>query len=185
MRCPGCGAECSDQAKACDFCGVAFGQSPADVPEPTPLAEVTAPPPPIEASSPPLPPPRAPEPDPYSPGSQATRPGASVPNHLTFAIVSTVVSTLVTMLACCCLPLGLPSGIAAIVFALKVNKHFEVGDIDGALRASKTAKMWCWVTTALAIIFGVLLVFSFALHGSQLMDPEFLENLAKQMEAGR
>lgn len=56
------------------------------------------------------------------------------------------------MLATClCCPLGLV-GIVAIVFSSKVNSLLAQGDVAGAQRASNTAKTWCWVATALAII---------------------------------
>jgi len=73
----------------------------------------------------------------------------SIPNHLAWAIISTVLAT------CLCCPLGLV-GIVAIVFSNKVNNLLAQGDIEGARRASDTAKTWCWVATALAII-GVLI----------------------------
>jgi hypothetical protein len=69
----------------------------------------------------------------------------NIPNHLAWAIISTVLAT------CLCCPLGLV-GIVAIVFSNKVNNLLAQGDIDGARRASDTAKTWCWVATALAII---------------------------------
>ena len=72
-------------------------------------------------------------------------PAAAVPNHLAWAIISTVLAT------CLCCPLGL-IGIVAIVFSNKVNTLLRQGDIAGAQRASSTAKTWCWVATALAII---------------------------------
>lgn len=73
----------------------------------------------------------------------------SIPNHLAWAIVSTILAT------CFCCPLGL-LGIVAIVYSTQVNSKLNQGDIDGARRASENAKTWCWVATALAII-GVLL----------------------------
>jgi len=72
-----------------------------------------------------------------------------VPNHLVWAIVSTIVAT------CFCCPLGL-LGIVAIVFSSKVNTLLQQGDIEGARRASNTAKTWCIVTTVLAAI-GILI----------------------------
>ena len=54
---------------------------------------------------------------------------AAVPNHLAWAIVSTVLAT------CLCCPLGL-IGIVAIVFSNKVNTLLRQGDIAGAQR--------CW-----------------------------------------
>lgn len=187
MKCPNCSAECSDQAQVCDFCGYDFVQnqaqsnaSSASVEPPAPPSTPVPPPFTAQASAP-VPPPA----NPYESGAQATRPSEPVPNHMAWAIVSTVIATIVTMLTCCCLPLGLPSGIAAIVYSMRVNKHFEIGDIPGALEASKTAKTWCWVTTALAIIFSVLLVFSLLVNGMDMMNPEALEELRKQIEAGR
>lgn len=185
MKCPNCSAECSDLAKVCDFCGYDFAQthvqsdeSPASVEPPAPPS---TPPPYTEQASAPVPPPA----NPYESSAAPTRPSEPIPNHMVWAIVSTVIATIITMLTCCCLPLGLPSGIAAIVYSMRVNKHFEIGDITGALAASKAAKTWCWVTTALAIVFSVLLVFSLMVNGMDMMNPEALENLRKQIEAGR
>lgn len=179
MKCPNCSAECSDQAAACDFCGQSFVVTAEQ------NVESVMPPLPPASSSEAAPPPAAPSPpeSPYQGSTQATQPNQNVPNHLTFAIASTVVATLVTMFACCCLPIGLPSGIAAIVYSLKVNKFLEGGDLNAALQAAKTAKMWCWVTTALGIIFGVLLILSFAFNG--MLDPEFLREIRQQIESSR
>ncbi len=175
MKCPSCSAECSDQAQTCEFCGYSFIAAQAaetPPPAPPPIAE-----PPPAAPSPPV--------SPYQNVSQTTRAPVSVPNHLVWAIISTAIATIVTMLTCCCIPLGLPSGIAAIVFALKVNKHLEAGDTTGALQASKTAKMWCWVTTALAIVFGILFLLSLAMNLLGYTDQNGLQELLKQIEAGR
>ena len=76
--------------------------------------------------------------------SSSAAPG-SIPNHLAWAIIATVLAT------CLCCPLGLV-GIVAIVFSAKVNGLLAQGDIAGAQRASANAKTWCWVATALAII---------------------------------
>lgn len=78
------------------------------------------------------------------PPASGAAPG-SVPNHLAWSIVSTVLAT------CLCCPLGL-IGIVAIVFSNKVNTLLNQGDLAGAQRASASAKTWCWVTTVLAII---------------------------------
>jgi hypothetical protein len=65
-------------------------------------------------------------------------PGASVPNYLVFAILTTVL---------CCLPTGIP----AIVYAAQVNGKLQAGDLAGAQAASKNAKMWCWISFALGL----------------------------------
>lgn len=82
----------------------------------------------------------------------------SIPNHLAWSIISTVLAT------CLCCPLGLV-GIVAIVFSNKVNTLLNQGDIAGAQRASATAKTWCWVATALAIIGLLINIGMFATGG--------------------
>ncbi len=82
----------------------------------------------------------------------------SVPNHLAWAIISTVLAT------CLCCPLGL-LGIIAIVQSNKVNTLLNQGDFDGARRASEMAKTWCWVATVLAIIGLIFTIFWYAMGG--------------------
>jgi hypothetical protein len=76
-------------------------------------------------------------------------PGATVPNYLVFAILTTVF---------CCLP----TGIAAIVFAAQVNGKLQAGDLAGAQAASKNAKLWCLVSLGLGLgitlIYGILMM---------------------------
>jgi hypothetical protein len=98
---------------------------------------------------------------------------APVPNHLAWAIISTVLAT------CLCCPLGLV-GIVAIVFSSKVNGLLNQGDIEGARRASANAKTWCWVATALAII-GVLMNIYFYSTGGLAEYQQLLE----QMQAAK
>ena len=86
-----------------------------------------------------------------------TAPG-NVPNHLAWAIVSTVLAT------CLCCPLGLV-GIVAIVFSSQVNGKLNQGDLEGARRASKNAKICAWVTTGFLIAGVVLFVISLAFMG--------------------
>ena len=95
----------------------------------------------------------------YTPPPVASAPG-SVPNHLAWSIISTVLAT------CLCCPLGL-LGIVAIVFSAKVNTLLNQGDIEGARRASATAKTWCWVATALAIIGLLINIIIFATGGME------------------
>lgn len=76
-------------------------------------------------------------------------PGATVPNYLVFAILTTVF---------CCLPTGIP----AIVYAAQVNGKLQAGDLAGAQLASKNAKMWCLISLGLgllmAVLYGVLIM---------------------------
>ncbi len=95
----------------------------------------------------------------YTPPPVSSVPG-NIPNYLAWSIVSTVLAT------CLCCPLGL-LGIVAIVFSAKVNTLLNQGDVDGARRASATAKTWCWVATALAIIGLLINIVMFATGGME------------------
>lgn len=69
-------------------------------------------------------------------------------NYLVQAILVTVF---------CCLPLG----IVSIVFAAQVNGAFDRGDYAGADKASRQAKMWCWISFGIggaAVLLWFLLV---------------------------
>ncbi len=105
----------------------------------------------------------------YVPPPISAAPG-SVPNHLAWAIVSTVLAT------CLCCPLGL-LGIVAIVFSAKVNGLLASGDIDGARRASATAKTWCWVATALAIVGLLYVTYAFTLGDGMAGYQQMMEQI--------
>jgi len=62
------------------------------------------------------------------------------PTHLAPAILTTLF---------CCLPLG----IVAIVFAAQVGGKLRAGDYDGAMNASKKAKIWCWISFGVGAVF--------------------------------
>ena len=72
---------------------------------------------------------------------------APPPNYLVFAILTTIF---------CCQILG----IVSIVFAAQVNSRWNSGDLQGALDASKNAKLWAWIAFGsgfiIAIAFGIL-----------------------------
>ncbi|QDI04880.1 MULTISPECIES: CD225/dispanin family protein [Xanthomonas translucens group] len=98
----------------------------------------------------------------------APTPGA-VPNHLAWAIVATVLGF------CLCCP-SIITGIVAIVFSSKVNGLLNQGDLDGARRASNSAKTWCWVTTALAII-GLLINIGMVATGGMQRYMEYVNQM--------
>ncbi len=93
----------------------------------------------------------------------------SIPNHLAWAIIATVLAT------CLCCPLGL-LGIVGIVQSNKVNTLLNQGDMEGARRASDSAKTWCWVATALAII-GVLINVGLLATGGMASYVETMQQL--------
>lgn len=129
---------------------------------------MSAVPPPIEST--PLPPPA---------------PAASpVPNYLAWAITVTVLCFLSCCILCYSFP-GIITGIVAIVFASRVNGLLDRGDAAGARRASDTARIWCWVTTAVLVLAVVVFFVSLAMLGGVDGYMLQLQELQKQLEAAQ
>ena len=162
MDCPTCGARNDDRYRFCGTCGKKlqertsiFGnRDPIDREPPAETGPVFDPyrgPGPIE---------QAPPPDPVSgygsyraPGTHPTR----IPNYLVQAILVTLF---------CCVPFG----IISIVYAAQVNGKVALGDIEGALRTSRSAKKWAWLSfgTGLLITVGWIIYIGVGLAGSDL-----------------
>jgi len=87
---------------------------------------------------------------PPPPGGAASPAGAPPPNYLVPAILVT--------LFCC-----LPAGIVSIIFATQVNSKYSAGDVQGALNASKNAKLWTMVGAGLGLVVIVIYVIIIAL----------------------
>lgn len=106
-------------------------------------------------------------------------PGAArnIPNHLAWAIVSTILGT------CLCCPLGL-LGIVGIVYASKVNTLVAQGDYAGAQRASDTAKTWCWVATALAIVGAIWTAYGLMSGQTAAQYQQIMEMVQQAQSAG-
>lgn len=64
------------------------------------------------------------------------------PNYLVFAILSTIF---------CCQILG----IVSIVFAAQVNSKWNAGDIQGAMEASKNARLWAWIAFGSGVVIAI------------------------------
>ncbi len=94
---------------------------------------------------------------------QIQQPQMPPPNYLVFAILTTIF---------CCQILG----IVSIVFAAQVNSKWYSGDYQGALNASKNAKLWAWVAFGSGIIIAIsitLLSFIGILAGISLGGIDF------------
>ena len=89
---------------------------------------------------------------PYGAGGYYQQPTAPVPNHLGWAIAST--------LLCCW-----PAGIVSIIFAAQVNGKLASGDYAGAVDASNKAKTWAWVSFGGGLVAVVLYVIAIAASG--------------------
>jgi t-SNARE complex subunit (syntaxin) len=82
---------------------------------------------------------------PFTPPASSSA-AAAVPNNMILAIVATVVS-----LACC-----LPHGVVSLIFAMQVNKKAAAGDIDGATKAARQAKMFAWISIIVGVVWFVV-----------------------------
>ncbi len=76
---------------------------------------------------------------------QFQQPQTPPPNYLVFAILTTIF---------CCQILG----IVSIVFAAQVNSRWNSGDVQGALDASKNAKLWAWIAFGSGFIIAIVTV---------------------------
>ena len=76
-------------------------------------------------------------------------------NYLVWAILSTIF---------CCIPTGL----ASIIYASKVNESYARGEYDEAMRASKNAKMWALIGAGSSLLIWIvyLAIFGFAFLGA-------------------
>ncbi len=79
---------------------------------------------------------------PWTPPPPPTGEPANVPNYLIPAILSLF----------CCWPLS----IVAIIFAAQVNGKVAAGDIQGAMDASKKAKLFSFIAIGIGLVVGVI-----------------------------
>lgn len=75
-------------------------------------------------------------------GTNRTKPE----NYLVWAILTTVL---------CCLP----TGVAAIVYANKVDTLWNAGNYTEAEDAAKNAKMWVFISAGLGIVASIIAFF--------------------------
>jgi t-SNARE complex subunit (syntaxin) len=66
-------------------------------------------------------------------------------------MVLAIIASVVSLFICC-----LPHGVVSLIFALQVNKKEAAGDIDGATKAAKQAKMFAWISIIVSAITLIL-----------------------------
>lgn len=88
-------------------------------------------------------------PPPY-PDEEETAERSKPENYLLWAILSALFCFL-------------PFGIVAIVYALQVDRAWSDGDVEGAVKSSEKAKLWCLISlVCLAVPVALMLLFVFA-----------------------
>jgi len=86
-------------------------------------------------------------------GGGSNAPPQIIPNYLTQSILVTLF---------CCIPFGIP----AIVYSAQVNAKIQAGDIQGAMEASRNAKMWGWLSFGIGLL--VSLIYFLAVVATEL-----------------
>jgi hypothetical protein len=123
------------------------------------------------------------DPSSYPPPAPGPGPsGSPIENHFVFAVVATVFATIFSMLSCCCLPLGLATGIPAILASNKVKMFVAQGEDAAARAASEKAKMWSWITAGLAAMFALIFTASMILNLSGMGGPGGFQDVLKEIE---
>lgn len=125
-------------------------------------------PPPYPGQQPPPPPGQPPygqQPPPPPPGYGGQPPfgmgGQPISDYLVWAILTTVL---------CCLPLG----VVSIVFSTQVRSKQAMGDIAGAMEASRKAKLFAMLSAGTSLVLGViwlLIVILGSLSSSSVVLP--------------
>ena len=105
----------------------------------------------------------------------------TVPNHLIWSIVVTIVSFFLCCVSCLSFP-AIATGIVAIVFGTKVNTLLNQGDLVAARNASKNAKIWAWVTSGILIAATLFSLIWLATVGTEGY-MEQIQQLQQQIES--
>ncbi|SEK22743.1 Interferon-induced transmembrane protein [Aquimarina amphilecti] len=63
-------------------------------------------------------------------------------NHLALAIISTILCCLIT-------------GIVSIIYSTQVNSKYDAGDYEGAVAASKNAKLWGLIGIGMGVVIAI------------------------------
>lgn len=95
-----------------------------------------------------------------APGYGYAPPGQPPPTYSAWAWIATIGGVLFSLI------LGFPSGLVALNYARKARRSWETGDQPAAASASRKARTWAIVSTALDVLGIVLLVVVIGSSGS-------------------
>lgn len=135
MFCPKCGTSLPNAARFCPTCGDAVGSNAPSTLE-SPLETSDANKPAYDASNP------------CAQNQENVGDVADVPDYLILNILATLF---------CCLPFG----VAGIIFSVQANSAKARGDLQGAVRASSTAKTFLILGAVCGALLLLLSLFSF------------------------
>ena len=92
---------------------------------------------------------------------------AANPTPSTEQVPTYLWQSIVCLVLCC-----LVGGIIALVYSTKVDPALQRGDIAAAREASKTAKMWCWISFG-SVLIPVAIFFAIGLLGAGAEAVDF------------
>lgn len=147
MFCPNCGVENPDNATVCSSCGANLNEVNQEQPIQQPQQPFQQPPQqftnqPMQSQQPVSQYQQVP-PQYNQPYNQQPKP--NINNYLIWSILCTIF---------CCLPCG----IVGIVYSNKVNTALNMGNIEEAIKSSKTAKTWNLVGTIVGAVIALIYI---------------------------
>jgi hypothetical protein len=78
--------------------------------------------------------------------------GSSIQSFATPPAINNYLVPAILVTLCCCMPVG----IVAIIFAAQVNSKLAAGDVAGAQKSARLARIWSWVGVALGLAGGAI-----------------------------
>jgi predicted nucleic acid-binding Zn ribbon protein len=150
-KCNHCNREVMDDAKFCQYCGADI---PEDMVEPSLendniVAEDQ------EIEAPPLP--EVKSTATYDSGTSTYNEGASKAQHANKGLVWLILSSIITLLGCCCMPFGFLQIATIITSAIAVN-NYSKGDYEGSDRMARVSMIVFFSILALSVILFVVLL---------------------------
>jgi uncharacterized membrane protein YvbJ len=151
MFCMNCGQQLPPDAAFCPNCGQQAETPLSDTPAATASADETNPP----------------------PSGQAADPAGAAPDEIDSCMNYAIAITILAAFNCG-FPFNLVLGIAAIVYADRVNRNIRSGDLKAARECAKTARTLCMIAIAVIAVQVLLVFFAFTFSMLMMSLPLFL-----------
>ena len=151
MFCMNCGQQLPPDAAFCPNCGQQADAPSSDAPAATASADETNPPPTGQAAD-----------------IAGGAPG-EIDSCMNYAIAITILAAFN-----CGFSFNLVLGIAAIVYADRVNQNIRSGDLKAARECAKTARTLCMIAIAVIAVQILIIFFIFTFSMLMMMLPLFL-----------
>ena len=151
MFCMNCGQQLPSDAAFCPNCGQQTEAPSSDAPDAAASADETNPP----------------------PSGQAANIADAAPDEIDSCMNYAIAITILAAFNCG-FPFNLVLGIAAIVYADRVNQNIRSGDLKAARECAKTARTLCMIAIAVIAVQILIIFFIFSFSMLMMMLPLFL-----------